>query len=451
MNSLERRLAVALSLSLVLSFGLLWAVGNATINALTEDFIAARLEHDAETVLAALTFVDEVPVLESDRVDGIYRRVFSGHYYTVLAAGQTLRSRSLWDEALPVRQLPPGAVDVGRLDRFAGQTLLLRTAGFEKQGHALTLLVAEDISTVSASLRRFDIAFAVATVLTLMALIALQRLVVRRGFRPLDRVTAAVGRLERGEIAELPESVPAEVRPLVAEVNRLLGVMGRRLQRSRNAVGNLAHALKAPLGVIARAAEEQPPGIVDSVARIREIIDHELQRARIAGTAAPGQRFRPQRELPVMERLLHRVYHQKPLRIEWAADPALELPFDRDDMLELLGNLLDNACKWAQSRVRCEVRPDHLVVEDDGPGCPDEELAHLTERGVRIDEGVPGHGLGLAIVKEIADSYGAEVVFDRSGLGGLRVEVRFGPVSSVGACCSSAEPSAGERPPNCSG
>jgi signal transduction histidine kinase len=163
------------------------------------------------------------------------------------------------------------------------------------------------------------------------------------------------------------------------------------------------------------------------VDRIGELMERELSRAKLAGAGLHSQRFNPTEELPDLAGLLRQLHPE--LDIQWQVEEGASAFGDREDMLEMLGNLLDNACKWARSRVTCRVQVGaaiELVVADDGKGISDDELEHLAERGVRLDETVEGHGLGLAIVKNIVELYAGEMVFGRSSeLGGLQVLVRL--------------------------
>jgi signal transduction histidine kinase len=233
---------------------------------------------------------------------------------------------------------------------------------------------------------------------------------------------------------------------LVREVNHLLRLLAEKLQRSRNAMGNLAHALKAPLSLLTQLARQENVGAAEElkqhITTIRQLMDRELKRARLMGQGSPGVRFVPQDEMPVLVTMLQRMFttdseqgaKAKKLDIQWQA-PDSTFMFDRDDMLELIGNLLDNACKWAKHKVNCQVQGEErhlqLVVEDDGPGCSREEMSRLTTRGVRIDESAPGHGLGLAIVRDIVEAYGGELEMSHSAsLGGLRVFVKLENLSA---------------------
>ncbi len=439
MNSLERRLQIGLGVSLMILMLLLGWLLQSTIKQMTVPFVSSRLTHDAESLLAALQVsVGNSVTLSNNRIGGIYEQPLSGHYYTILIPGnETLRSRSLWDTELDVAPLSPGNSHLWHTAGPAGQTLLIKSAGFLKQDIPITIAVAEDMSPLRAQMRNYTLIFTLLTLGLIAVLIMIQRKIIRRSFSPLDQLREEIHKLEQGQIDTLTEEVPTEVRPLVTEVNRLLELMGQRLQRSRNALGNLAHALKGPLNLLTQIADNETvstqPALRDELTEhtqtLRRLIEHELKRARLAGSGGPGQHFCPAEELPALAELLQRLYDNKGLTIDYSYPKGVLGETDRDDMLELIGNLADNACKWAASRVRCTVQGNDTItisVEDDGPGCSEAQLAALTRRGKRLDESVPGHGLGLAIVDDIVTLYHGELHFDRSpDLGGLRVRIKL--------------------------
>lgn len=437
MISLQRRLSLGLLGSLILLMGVLWWLAHAAIERLNEDYVVSRLRHDAETLLTSLELTGpDAPRIVPGGMGAVYQRAYSGHYYVVLPGeeGRRLRSRSLWDARLPVGPLPPGESRRGHAEGPAGQPLLVWTAGYTKAGRHITIAVGEDLSPLLESLERFNWVFAGLTTVALVLLLLLQRLVVRATFRSLLPAQRDIARLEVGEIDTLREEVPEEVRPFVQEVNRLLRLMNERLQRSRNALGNLAHALKGPTNLLLQITDRDDvrarPDLAEELKRhterVQRTMERELKRARLAGAGAPGRRFLPGADLPALVETLRRIHHERDLEIGCTVEPpTVRINADRDDMLELLGNLLDNACKWAAHRVRCRVevgKTTSCVIEDDGTGCSEEDMRRLAERGVRVDESVPGHGLGLAICRDIVTLYGGDLRFDRSPeLGGLRV------------------------------
>jgi len=443
MSSLQHRLHLGLATSVVLLMGMLWWLVGGAMQKLGEELVLSRLVHDGESVLAALNVnTDGDVVVTPGRMAAIYQRPVSGHYFVVrMDNRRTIFSRSLWDEPLLIPTLPVGQTRQWQAEGPSGQKLLIWSGAFRKQGQQFTVAVAEDLTPLFSSLVRFNWYFAGLTLLTLCILLFIQRLIVRRSFRSVEKIRQEIKNLQQGATGELTEDVPTEVQPLVREINYLLRLFAERLQRSRNALGNLAHGLKTPLNLLSQLSRKEAlqnlPDISQDLNQntetIRQLIDRELKRSRLVGQGAPGMRFSPHEELPVLIDMLQRIYDEKGLDIQWQA-PNVVFMLDRDDMLELLGNLLENACKWADRRVICRLQGEgknlQLEVDDDGPGCSQEEIETLAKRGVRIDESPPGHGLGLAIVRDIVDFYNGELVLKGSTiLGGLQACVTIGDIS----------------------
>lgn len=436
MRSLENRLHLGLSLSLALLIAAAWWLGHDALHRSTEAYVLSRLTHDAEALLGQLRQrqgADGTLAGPDIASPAIYRQPLSGHYYEILSdSGASSRSRSLWDQGLEARPLPPGTSTHWKMALQNGEWLLVRSAGYRLGETNLTIAVAEDLTPLLRVLRGFERLFAVLALLGFGLMILIQRLIVKRTFRRLRPVYRDIDNLERGSASQLTEDVPSEILPLVQKLNGLLSVYDKRLERSRNAAGNLAHAIKAPLNLLQQQLErERQPLDEDArrlcreqIQRVRTLAERELKRARIAGGAHAGSTFDPDAELPVLKDLLRRMYPGKALTIDYRSDPAGPLAADREDMLELFGTLLDNACKWAVARVDCRLqrRPAGVVfsVEDDGVGCTDEEIASIGTRGLRLDERVSGHGLGLSIALEIVELYGGDLRFGRSErLGGF--------------------------------
>ena len=318
--------------------------------------------------------------------------------------------------------------------------LLQLSIGYRKQGSSLVISVAENIAPLDRQILNYQLGFAIGAFVLLGLLLLMQRRLVQKSFMPLEKVRQQVRRVVNGEQQRLDDSVPSEVFPLVTEINRLLALLETRLTRSRHALGNLAHALNTPLNLITQELddgdlrEDLRGRLGNRVQRIHQLVERELKRARLAGSGSPGQYFDPAAEIPNLIQVLNGMYRSRHLEFQFPELPATALALDREDMLELLGNLLDNACKWSRGRVALDIAINddiHLQVEDDGPGVAEQDLQHLAGRGVRIDEQSPGHGLGLAIVQDIVKLYNGSLDFSRSEkLGGLCVRVRL-PISSV--------------------
>jgi signal transduction histidine kinase len=438
-NSLAHRLHLGLGLSLILLMGLIgWLIYDQN-QRLVDDLVVTRLQHDGEGLLAALQFDAEGKVsLSEGSISAIYHQPLSGHYFLIMTEqDEVLRSRSLWDAELSSQKLATGEQRIRRIIGPSEQPLLMWAGGYRKAGQNITLMVAEDLSLLQTRLFENALLLLALTFIFLFLILFIQRRIVRDSFSPLRQLGREIEQLERGDIDQLTEAVPLEVQPLVVEVNRLLLVMGRRLERSRNALGNLAHALKGPLNLLTQLADDKETTATikqelrQHTAALQQQIEHELGRARLAGSGSAGQRFNPAEELPALITVLERIYHDKKIKFDYKYTEPNLTNVDRHDLLELLGNLLDNAAKWAKARVRCSIEQNdaiYITVEDDGNGVSEQELTALTERGHRIDESQPGHGLGLAIVKEIVELYNGTLQLDRSPeLGGLRVRLSLSP------------------------
>ncbi len=435
MKSLQSRLHWGLAGSLVvlmLFMGWLIHTGMAQVS---REMMASRLEHDAQALLASVQLPAQgQPALETVRLGNIYNQAFSGHYYLIVLNGEKLRSRSLWDWILEVPETAGADVVITEVPGPDGQVLLQWTKQFERFGLPVTIAVAEDITPLQTALHRFNLYFALGVAAVLAAVLLIQGMIVRRSLASLRGMRQEVQALAHGEISMLSGQVPSEISPLVEEVNHLLQLLAQRLQRSRNAVGNLAHGLKHPLNLLTQLVDNEAvkphPDLVEEInsntRQILQIMERELKRARLAGRGVPGQRFVAGAEIPGLVDVLKRVYHERNLEISYELSPDLEYPADRNDMLELLGNLLDNACKWSAGKVHLKLGMEdgmHIQVEDNGAGCDEEQLSRLMQRGVRVDENTSGSGLGLAIVKEIVELYQGKILFFRSTLGGLAVTV----------------------------
>lgn len=447
MKSLHARLSLGLLLTLVVLLTGQWWVVSRSLNDLAEDLFAEEITNATDALLAALYFAEDgTPQLDTTNQKPAFQLPFSGHYYAIRTGQATLWSRSLWDFSLPVRDLQLGQRQAERVAGPQNSHLLMISSHFRKQDHDITIVVARDLSPLISNLRTFQMHYATASLVALIVLIALQALIVHGGLRPLETIRREIGALQSGRLTALRENVPHEIQPLVHEINALLSVMTQRLVRFRNAAADLAHGLKTPLAVLSQLinhpALQRDTSLQQQLREQLSVLQNrttkELSRARIAGSGHAGQHFALGSEVADLWRVLDRAHHAKNLVFSLQAQADLLLPFDREDMLELLGVLLDNACKWAHARILLTVHATHdsttFAIEDDGPGCPPERLQRITERGTRLDESVPGHGLGLAIARQIVEDYKGQLSLDAAPqLGGLRVTFRLplpSPLSS---------------------
>ncbi len=435
MKSLQSRLHFGLGVSLFIITVLVGWLINASISHISNQIMLTRLEHDGQALLASLQQSAEGELsLKNLQVGHIYQQVYSGHYYLISSDKLQLRSHSLWDQTLQQPIIQTGEKRVQTLDGPDEQHLLQWTAQFERFKRTITITVAEDSSDLSSALRTFNLYFALAAIIIFIALLLIQGLIVRRSLLSLSIIKQQLHALSKGEIESLSKQVPSEISPLVDEVNHLLQQLSKQLKRSRNSTGNLAHSLKHPLNLLMRLSESEDIRLSKNTRKelkintqkILQLMESELKRARLVGSGISGQRFSPVKDLAGLVDVLERVYHDKRLNIEYHVMEKLELSADRNDMLELFGNLLDNACKWSAGQVTCNVYCEDTIiikVEDDGVGCNAQLLSTLTQRGVRADESTDGTGLGLAIVKDVVELYSGKIDFSQSDLGGLSVMV----------------------------
>ena len=444
MNSLRNRLSLAVSLVLLAAAALLALGLQEFPRRLVEDYVVSRLQRDADLLYVRIHDATDPVEAAQGAAGTVYELPLSGHYFRISHGDTLIRSRSLWDEVLPAIALNPSSERVQRLPGPARQSLLLLAKRFSASEGGWLVIVAQDVSGLDAAIATFRRGLLAGVALALALLLWLQRWLVVRGLAPLDDAIAACRRLERGEIAPVVTSAPAEVRPMLDAINRLAHYQAQRLARVRHTVGNLSHALKTPLTVLGQAAEEARASGNGALAAtmqgqldtIGATIERELRRARLAGGISSGLGFEAREQLDSLASALERLYRKRDIAIEIVA-PDQRFPLDREDMLEVFGNLLDNACKWARTRVRIEVRSstaDELTfaVEDDGPGVADAALGQIATAGMRIDEQRPGHGLGLAIVGDIVAQYRGSIRYERSRLlGGLRAcgRLPFGEVA----------------------
>ena len=443
MTSLKARLSWSLTLSLIALLTLQWIVVTYAISSLTENQLVDRLQRESENLLSTINFdAKNALQLNTEHMGAIYQRPLSGHYYLVLTKQQQSVSRSLWDSSLNIQPLAVGQIKTLKLTGPEAQPLLVHLHGYQKQNQAITIAVAENIEPLQANIRRFQLIYAVISALGLCILLLVQRQMVITALKPLQKIQENLLKLERGEASHLDVQAPSEIAPLIVQINRLLTAMDSKYQRSRESIGNLAHTLKTRLTLLNQTAEkldtfnhlESKAAIYASTEALHAIIERELKRARLIGDVRPGRQVNLNESVTELVSTLRQIYAQKGVSITWETIADAQFIGDKEDLMEMLGNLLDNACKWSRGRVSLTLiggESTSFVVEDDGIGASTCDMDLLTRRGFRADESKPGSGLGLAIVNDIVESYNGILIFGRSAaLGGLRVEAKFSQASA---------------------
>ena len=374
----------------------------------------------------------------------------SGWYWQLTrlnaARPEVRSSRSLWDSGLPhLADMGVAATDYGTRRAYVpgpeDQRLRLieRTVDLGEDGRYL-VAVAGDSQEIDDETHSFDRAIALTFAILAAVLLLTTMFQVRFGLAPLKRISESLAAIRAGTAERLAGRFPVEIEPLARETNALIDANREIVERARTHVGNLAHALKTPLSVMmneaaARADDPLAAKVGEQIGIMRDQVTRHLERARIAARATVvGSVTEVGPVVTALTRTMEKIYHPRGIAIDLDAPEGVRFRGERQDIEEMLGNLVDNACKWAQARVSVEVTQERrqddpltpivrVVVDDDGPGLSPADREQVARRGRRLDETKPGSGLGLSIVLELASLYGGNLTLSTAPIGGLRAEL----------------------------
>lgn len=422
------------------------AVAGGGLVLLFERHLARSLAADLEVHLSQLFAGIDVDaqgnlILSQPPSDPRFSNPLSGLYWQISdARGQLLRSRSLWDTTmiLPADEPAPGEVHQHEVMGPAGGRLLVaeRTVSLTiaNQRARVRVAVGTDSARLWAAASAFakDLALALALLGSVLAIATAVQ--VALGLRPLDALRRGVADIRAGRSRYLPRAVPTEVEPLVEEVNALVDLQAQEIEKSRSRAADLAHGLKTPLAALTADAVRLHEGgehvIAQDIEAVAEAmsrhVDRELARARARGRVLRGIEISTELK-PLVDSLvatLARTPAGKRIKFEVRIGENQRLPIDRTDLAEVLGNLLENATRYAAGLVRITAEPDQpITIEDDGEGLTPADMPRVLERGARLDERGEGAGLGLAIVQDVLDAYEWRLDLTRATLGGLRATI----------------------------
>lgn len=431
--------------------GLALLLGGIALASIFRDVVQRNFDNRLMVVWESLVTVAEltpernlsVPPLSDPR----FGQTFSGWYWQISlveAVGSNTaivnRSRSLWDQTLTAHpDVNPRTFVKWRAGGPEQQMLriIAREVVLPGAGQPFLIIIAADEDAVTANIERFNSiltwSFAAFGVVLLIAML----IQVRVGLRPLRHIRSGLAAIRNGRSERLDGDFPTEIAPLVGELNALIEHNAEVLERSRTQVGNLAHALKTPLSILANEGQNHPGPLAGSVLKqtqlMKNYVDHYLARARAAATAQVlGARTDVASVLSDLVRTLQKIHQDRALSIDWQSQDQLAFRGERQDLEEMVGNLLDNACKWTTRQVKVSARslPSEddaagdtaqltIVIEDDGPGLSNEHKEAALERGTRLDDTTPGSGLGLSIVRDLVGLYGGTLDLGSSDAGGL--------------------------------
>jgi signal transduction histidine kinase len=448
-NSLALRLFLSATVWTVLILFITGFVLSGLYRQSVERAFDRRLNIYLKTLIADIAS-PEVTIEKTGQMLGepLFELPLSGWYWQVtrLDRGkpEITSSRSLWDRTLPSladQNVALGADGTRKAYVQGPEDQKLRLVerdidlGDEGRFH---VAVSGDSSELDDEILAFDGALAITFAVLAAVLLLTTMFQVRFGLAPLNRISVALAAIRSGKSEKLEGRFPVEIEPLARETNALLEANREIVERARTHVGNLAHALKTPLSVIINEAAARPEDplaakVGEQAGIMREQVARHLERARIAArVAVVGTVTDVVPVVSSLARTMEKTHHGKNLAIALDAPQEARFRGERQDLEEMVGNLVDNACKWATSRVAIEVIPEkpanghdvvHIVVDDDGPGLTPAQREQVARRGQRLDETKPGSGLGLSIVVELATLYGGALNLGTAPIGGLRAEL----------------------------
>ena len=450
-NSLATRLFLSATAWVVVILVLTGFVLSSVYRAASERAFDRRLNFYLRTLVAEVGPPEE----GSDRQfqslgEPLFELPLSGWYWQIARVDaekpDIKASRSLWDKKLPRLEdqgieLTAAGIRVGYADGPENQNLRVveRPIDLGSDG-TFVVTVAGDATEIVEETRTFDYYLAGTFLALSIGLVLTTIFQVRFGLAPLKRVSESIAAIRSGRAERLEGEFPVEIAPLARETNALIDANREIVERARTHVGNLAHAIKTPLSVIVneahgRGGDPFAAKVMEQAGVMRDQVAHHLERARIAARLTVIVTVTD--VAPViagLQRTMEKIHRGRGITIETAVDGAAKFRGEKQDLEEIFGNLVDNACKWAASTVRIEVvivppvglgAPAMLrcLVDDDGRGLSEDERATVARRGQRLDETIPGSGLGLSIVTDLAALYGGSLTLGTSPTGGLRAEL----------------------------
>ena len=448
-NSLSARLILAAAVWTMIGLAAGGFVLSDAFRVAMSDNFDAALQVDLDGMIAAAEPDANGGVSLQERfLNRQFARVYSGLYWEIepREKGMPVQiSHSLFDKTLRIEDATTAkgliwgyanGPDNQRLRVLARRVMFpVQSTANPNDTRSYTFMIAGDLSSLDSAIAEFNGTLIWSFVLLFVGLVLAVFIQVRVGLLPLRRVRDALARIRSGASQRLEGEFPKEIAPLASELNSLIEHSAEVVGRARTHVSNLAHFLKTPLTVLASEAEADPGPLADAVRKqvgvMRRQVDHYLTRARAAGAVnVLGNRTPVAPVLEDLARVLRRIHAERGIAISVDCPSTLYFRGERQDLEEMSGNLMDNACKWARGRVAVTAeRGQHgrflLRVEDDGPGLSPEDRARVFERGERLDESVPGSGLGLSIVRDISKLYGGSLALEAGSLGGLAAALQL--------------------------
>jgi signal transduction histidine kinase len=405
----------------------------------TESHFDDHVFTHVEELVAAVESEDDGSLsLAREPTDPRFHRLGSGWYWEILEGNTSLfRSQSLGEGRLDLSGTVPSESRDVQVIKGPGEQKLraqIVNVAYPHDVGAVTIVATTPVMAISDDVQKFYLHIATSFLVLGIGLSVAVVVQVRVALKPIHAIQSAISDIKAGKMERLPRDFPRDVQPLADELNYLLDHNETLLKRARNQLGDLAHSVKNPLTVIRNEARtmsgKQGQLILDQSHVMANSIDHYLSRARIYGKQdAIGYRTNVKSVIDDLRFAVEHIHKERAISVELQSLKDKWFRGEAQDLEEMAGNLIDNAFKWAKTRVVVSCTSDHnelsLTIEDDGPGIDEKEIETITRRGRRLDEKTPGHGHGLGIAEDIAILYGGSLKLGRSTMGGLKAELRL--------------------------
>jgi two-component system sensor histidine kinase PhoQ len=426
-------LSVTLVLAVFISLTAL-ALERAFINS-SESALRDTLTSQLYALMAAAEVENNAVTMPSNELDALLGLPSSGIYASITNKTEQI----LWQSSSTLGAKPPQPISLSSGDQQFNKINTDNNAYYRfaygvdwannDSSIALTFNITADLKSFNQQISQFRNTLWGWLVTMAVLLLISQALILRWGLSPLRKVGSELNRIETGEQEHIEQHYPQEIEQLTSNINILLQQERDQKSRYRNALGDLAHSLKTPLAVLQTSlnSDQQNPILSEQISRMNSIVEYQLQRAATAGSASIGKSVNVASVAHRLLDSLHKVYRDKHIQVSVEIDKSVLFKGDEGDLMELLGNLLDNAFKWANQHIEIKAnqmgKQLRLSVSDDGAGIAQDDIDELLKRGKRADQSTAGHGIGLSIVQNIIEAYHGDLTINKSQLGGAKITV----------------------------
>jgi len=415
---------------------LAWLVHGLLLDRMSRSFLESRLKDEAAFLEHQIRNANGE--LDAIKTGDYFQDVFH-HAFAVHSPSKTLVSPEAWGPLL-MPLLDAGSDGITRVQESvipeAPSDILAYRTSFQVNQMPVVVIVSEDLGALKRSQGELHAWTAIVSLLLIILLVAVIWFGINLSMKPVTSIKAALKRLQEGEDSRIDVEAPEEFQPLVLQLNQLLDSLDQRLERSREAVANLSHSVKTPIAAVRQILEDETRPLDRQLRHqmairlddINKQLEAEMRRSQFAGPQV-GKFAHPIDQARDLLWLMGRLYPGKSFELSSSLPEETRWPIEEHDLSEVLGNLLDNAGKWSKQCVELELKQANgirqVIVTDDGPGVEESEITQLGQRGLRLDQQMPGHGLGLAIVEDIVSRYSGKTHFVTAANGGLRVIVEL--------------------------